>query len=278
MPAHYTYVAAQVYVWMQSYERRSLTLEAHFKEVFGAIKAAGISEVEGWLHWFDKTAYAERLALILQEKQMRLPSVYCNARLHDSAVVDTSINDVRRLALRACSASCHRIVLNPEPVDWGSPTPKTDLQLQVQADALNTLGEMLAQMGMQLAVHHHDAEMRDGAREFYHVLEHTQPGTVGICLDIDWVLRGGQSPLRLIQEVGTRLVHIHLRNSAGGRWIEALGPGDIDYPAIHAALDQLTYTGPLIIELAYEAHRLPAENIGENLKLSYEYVQAVFGV
>ncbi len=278
MPAKYDYVAAQVYVWMQSFRSQGLQLEDYLEAVFDEIKAANIDHIEGWLHWFEDAAQTTRIRTALTQRGMTLPSVYCNARLHDPAATSASIERVIKLAARVRDVGCEMIVLNPEPLDWNHPLEKSDAELQTQAAALNTIGEALQQAGMRLVVHHHDSEMRHNAREFYHVLEHTDAKTVGICLDFDWILRGGQSPLTVLQAVGSCLANIHLRNGRDGRWTHALGPGDIDYHAIHTSLNNLNYQGPLVIELVYEPDILPATSIGDHLQTSRDYVQSVFGV
>ena len=102
---------------------------------------------------------------------------------------------------------------------------KTDEELAIQARSLDLLGAALASSGVTLAVHAHDKEMRSGAREWHHILRHTDPAKVGICLDLHWVLRGRQNPLALLSVARGRVRDLHLRNSRAGVWLQDLGPG-----------------------------------------------------
>ncbi|MBI3463983.1 MAG: TIM barrel protein, partial [Planctomycetes bacterium] len=164
------------------------------------------------------------------------------------------------------------VVLNPNPVG----REKTDDELAIQAENLNLLGRLLRSRGLALAIHSHAPEMRSGAREWYHVLQHTKPENVSICLDLHWVLRGGQDPYRLLADAGRRVIDLHLRNSRGGVWAEALADGEIDYSRVADILKHIGYCGTYTVELAYEAKTEPARTIEENLRLSRRYVDLVF--
>jgi sugar phosphate isomerase/epimerase len=75
-------------------------------------------------------------------------------------------------------------VTNPDP-KLGN-VRKTDAELQVQADSLNRMGQTLAQHGFELRVHHHTPQLMNNAREWRHILQHTDPQYVHICVDVDW--------------------------------------------------------------------------------------------
>ena len=92
------------------------------------------------------------------------------------------------------------IVMNPDVRRDGA--EKTDEELALQARNLDRLGAALQGMGLSLAVHAHDKEMRSGAREWYYNLRHTDGAKVGICLDVHWLYRGGQDPLPMLRAAG----------------------------------------------------------------------------
>jgi inosose dehydratase len=133
-------------------------------------------------------------------------------------------------------------------------------------------------MGLALAVHAHDKEMRSGAREWYYNLRHTDPAKVGICLDLHWVYRGGQDPLALLRAAGGRIRDVHLRNSREGVWQEDLGPGDVDYKAIAAALRDAKFSGTYTVELAYEPRTVRTRSIEADLHRSRTFVRRTFGM
>lgn len=78
-------------------------------------------------------------------------------------------------------------------------------------------GAALRKLGLHLAYHNHDAELRHGAREFHHMLTATDPENVKLCLDAHWVFRGcGDSEIAVfdaLEHYHERIVELHLRQS-----------------------------------------------------------------
>jgi inosose dehydratase len=113
-------------------------------------------------------------------------------------------------------------------------------------------------------------EMRQGAREFHHMLQATDPQHVTFCLDAHWVYRGaGNSQVALFDVVrmyANRITELHLRQSKNGIWTEVFGEGDIDYPRLvrelagrgvrpHVVLEQSVEKGSPDTLTAVDAHR-----------------------
>lgn len=78
------------------------------------------------------------------------------------------------------------------------------------------MGQELGQAGLDLLVHHDQAEMRENAREWRYMLAHTEAGLVSFCLDIDSVARADIRPVSLMDTAGGRLRSLHLRNPKNG--------------------------------------------------------------
>ena len=123
-------------------------------------------------------------------------------------------------------------------------------------EAANRLGKALKELGMTLAYHNHDPEMRASAREFHHMMAGTDPALVKLCLDAHWIYRGaGNSQVALFDIVklyGARVAELHLRQSRGGVWAEDFGEGDLDYPRLAAALRALKLHPHVVLEQAVE--------------------------
>jgi inosose dehydratase len=200
----------------------------------------------------------EIVALItsLKKHGLLMPSFYANARLH-AGDVEAVIAHVTRLAAAAAPYGARWLVTNPEPVRWGGPETKTDAELARQATALNALGEALAPLGMAVAYHFHDAELRDDAREVRHVLTHTNPARVRFCFDLHWAYRGlgndAEAAFALLDECSPRIASFHLRQSRGGVWSEQFGAGDLDYGRWARWLRAKAWSGPVILEQCWES-------------------------
>jgi len=101
---------------------------------------------------------------------------------------------------------------------------------------------------------------------------------VSVCLDLDWIHQGGQDPLALLREAGSRVAGLHLRNSSQKLWLEALGDGDIDYRQVAAYLKQAELRPLLVVELAYRKETAVTRPLEDDLRLSRMYAERVFGV
>ena len=184
---------------------------------------------------------------------------------------DTTLAYADRLrphkGLEAISFNC-----DPKPKS----EPKSDAELVTEAQALELLGSDLKKRGLRLLVHAHAPEIADRAREWRYFFHHTASANVGICLDTHWVFRGGESVMDILQEAGTRIGDVHLRNSANKIWMEELADGDVDYRAVAAALKKLKYKGWLTVELAWDPQTQRTRPLVENLKRSREYAERLF--
>ncbi len=164
-------------------------------ETLDAIAAAGLTGYEPAL---TDVAELDGLGPRLQARGLRMPSLYASSTLHDEALAPASVENVLRIARRAATMGTRIIITNPTPIRWGGPENKTDAQIRSQAVALDRLGREVRALGLTLAYHNHDSELRLGGREFHHMLTATDPAHVTFCLDVHWVFRGcGDSQVAL---------------------------------------------------------------------------------
>jgi sugar phosphate isomerase/epimerase len=61
-------------------------------------------------------------------------------------------------------------------------------------------------------------------------------------------------------------------------WTETFGDGDMDYRPIAAYLKGSGYSGYLMVELAYEKDTQVTRPLEEDLRISRDYAQKMFGV
>ena len=97
-------------------------------------------------------------------------------------------------------------------------------------------------------------------------------------MDVEWANRGGQEVMSFLRETGDRLLELHLRNSHQGVWAEDFGPGDIDYQGVADYLRKISFNGYLVVELAYEKNTQITRSLDEDLRLSRQYTEKVFGL
>lgn len=250
-----TIIATNTYPWGTFAKREGKTFPLHTDESLAAIAAAGIT---GYEPIINQPEEFDGLAKRLQAHGLEMRSLYVNSSLHDETQAAQSIESVLAIARRAVEIGVKIIVTNPSPIRWGGPEDKTDAQLLTQSAALNKLGAELRRLGLTLAYHNHDAELRQGGRDFHHMLTATHPDDVKLCLDAHWVFRGcGDSQVALfdtLEHYGSRIVELHLRQSKGGKWSEVFtADGDIDYTRLKRWLEQKNLQPHLSLEQAVES-------------------------
>jgi inosose dehydratase len=272
------HLASNAYSWQVFYQREG--------KDFGASLDAGLKDVadsgiQGYEPGAGSAEDIRRLAPLLKQHRLELRSVYVNSTLHQADAADRSIEQILAIAREAKTVGTQIIVTNPNPIQWGGAENKNDAQLRAQAAALNRLGEALSQLGLTLAYHNHDIELRQAAREFHHMMLGTNPRYVGLCLDAHWIYRGaGNSSVALFDVLrlyAARVKELHLRQSDQGVWSETFGPGDLDYPALARELAQAKVQPHLVLEVAVEKGTPKTMSPFEAHRRSVAYARQVFG-
>ncbi len=271
------HVACNQYSWSVFYQREGKDFNKSLDAGLADVAASGLDGFEPGVGGLEQI---EPLLPLLKKHGLQMRSLYVNSTLHEPDQVEKSIGEVLAVAGKVKAFGTQIIVTNPSPIRWGGPENKTDEQLQTQARALDNLGAKLRQMGLTLAYHNHDIELRNAAREFHHMMVGTDPKNVTLCLDAHWVYRGsGNSQVALFDVLklyGPRVTQLHLRQSQKGVWTEVFGPGDIDYPHLAEYLQKLGVKPLLVLEQAIEAGSPNTTRPVEAFKKSTEYTRQIF--
>ena len=248
------HIATNTYPWLTFARRANREFELHTDPLLGDIAATGIA---GYEPIVEKAQELVGLEERLRTHRLEMRSIYVNSVLHDASRVDESIANVLDIATKAKPLGTRIVVTNPSPIRWGGLEDKNDAQLRLQAKSLDLLGAELRNLGLTLAYHNHDAEFRQGGREFHHMLTASDPDNVKFCLDAHWVFRGcGDSEVAVFDALAQyhgRIVELHLRQSKGGVWTESFAMrGDIDYTRLFDYLDGQSIHPHLVLEQAVE--------------------------
>lgn len=247
-------IATNTYPWLTFARRAGQDFQLHTDQLLADIASTGIS---GYEPIIEKPNEFNGLGERLSRHGLKMDSIYVNSVLHDSTKLDQSVANVLAIADAARKLGVKIVVTNPSPIRWGGPENKNDQQLRLQAKSLDRLGRELRQRGLTLAYHNHDAELRQGGREFHHMLTATDPENVKFCLDAHWVYRGcGDSEVAVFDALShycQRIVELHLRQSKAGVWTEVFGmSGDIAYTRLFEFLADKGIRPHLVLEQAVE--------------------------
>lgn len=255
VPSSRVHIATNVYPWITFARRRGNNWNDDLR---AGLKAVASTGVNGFEPIGNSAEQIRALGPLLNENDLEMRSLYVNSNLHEPADVEKSIADVLAIANEAKKLGTQIVVTNPSPIRWGGDENKSDQQLITQAKALDELGSEMNRIGLTLAYHNHDAELRMGGREFHHMLTATDPDKLRLCLDSHWIFRGcGDSQVALfdaVQHYHERIVELHLRQSLDGVWNEVFTmAGDIDYRRVVDRLAAWDLKPHLVLEQAVEA-------------------------
>ena len=132
-------------------------------------------------------------------------------------------------------------------------TPFTEAQVLKIAENFNTIGKRLKEVDIQFYYHNHGYEFypyKEGQTLFDLLMEKTDPELVKYQMDVLWTIFPGQDPVKLLRKYPNRWVSMHLKdlakgvegNFSGGTDVKndvALGSGQVDYPALLKAAQEL---------------------------------------
>ena len=265
--------AMEAYVWTQVFARQKRTLDEGMDEMFRSSRGAGFRLI-GLGTDCALPELREKTVRLLKKYEMAAVTLYAAGPMYERSLAEATLAECLKVAEAAPAMGTVWIMTNPRPKPQRA--AKSDAELAVQADYVNRFGEALRQRGLRLVLHHHNPEMAGNAREFRHLLGHTDPALASICVDYDWAVRGGQDPMAIVRAAGSRLSMVHLRNASRGVWTESLGEGDYDYSVLAGYLKQIGFQGHLVVELAYEEGTRITRPLTEDLRLSRVFAEKTF--
>jgi inosose dehydratase len=268
-------MSVEGYIFQQYATRQKKPLSDIVEEAFSMARQAGFHNIEINTAFFEESMRARTLSS-LHSNGLRMPSVYVGGAMHEERLAEQTLARALEIAALCRPFGCSAVVTNPDPKPGGA--RKSDDELAVESRSLNRVGQALKSKGYELRVHHHTPQLVENAREWRHILHHTDPRNVALCLDLDWVHQAGLEPLVLLREAGPRAHEIHVRNSKNKLWLESFEDGDIDYRPIAAYLKQQNLQPLVVVELAYRENTPVTHSLADDLRASRIYAERIFGI
>jgi inosose dehydratase len=219
----------------------------------------------------------EVLRAELADRRIRLAEVYASLPCAPDGPTDDAL-DVGRARLRllhdgggevfvvALDTSPERVPTAGRADDPATPRLTAEGWRRL-ADVVDALAAEAAEAGHPTAFHQHAGTFVETVDEADRLFELTDPGLVGVCLDVGHWTVGGGDPVAAIRRFGRRVTHVHLKD-VDGRTLDAvrdgtvpgfdacirerlfteLGAGVVDITGVLAALVDLDYRGWLMVE------------------------------
>ncbi|GAA4402101.1 myo-inosose-2 dehydratase [Nibrella viscosa] len=136
--------------------------------------------------------------------------------------------------------------------------PTTD-ELKRLARVMNEVGKQTADMGIQATYHNHMNQWGETPEEVDILVQEMNPKYVKLLLDIAHYKQGGGDPAKAVRQYKDIIHALHLKdtmsplpdkpdNPKAYKFVE-LGRGNVDVPAVFAALKDIKFNGWGVIEL-----------------------------
>jgi len=240
------------------------------EQIFRELGAAGIDAIELMHPMLLKDDSVVRTRELSKRYALPVLGTSWGANLWKREEADAALAEARTLIERLAQVGGRTLGISVG--DAGR--RKTEQEFDMQAATLRQVMTLCADHGVVPNLHNHTYEVRDGEYDLNGTLARVPDIKLGP--DLNWLARAKVDPVDFIWRHRDRMIFAHLRDQkADGRWVEAMGDGDMDYAAIGRMLHKINFAGDLVIELAHERDFEPTRSYGESVRISREYVRRV---
>jgi sugar phosphate isomerase/epimerase len=245
-------------------------------QIFADMSYAGLAGIELMDVALGPDDAVARIGELSRRNQLPVIGMSFGGEMWNREVNRLVLDDARLKIPRLAKLGGRTLGTSVGPIRWGLKIPKTERQLDDQAETLRKLIALCEENGVVLNLHNHTYEVENDM----HDLRGTLARIPGIKLgpDLNWLVRGGVDPVAFIRTYSSQIVFMHLRDQGrDGRWVEAMGEGVTDFAAIGRALHEVGFKGDAMIELAHEKDFKPTRPLRESFRISREFVRQSMG-
>ncbi len=196
------------------------------------VAAAGYKEVETFGYSKDRGFWgldAKAFSNLLKANGLTTPSGHFG--MDEYFVHDKT--DVLKTYIEAANITGMSYVIVPS---INGEVLKSADQFKMVADKMNKAAEICKTSGLKLGYHNHNFEWKpvDGTTFYDVLLKETDPALVHMEMDIFWVVRAGQDPVKIFEQHPGRFALCHLkdRDKTNTNLNTEIGKGSIDFKTI----------------------------------------------
>jgi sugar phosphate isomerase/epimerase len=218
---------------LQLYSLRE-QLPADPKGVLAKVAAAGYKEVETYGYSKEHGFWglsAQEFSTVLKANGLTTPSGHYGM---DTLFAEGKFGELDE-AIEAARITGQQYVTIPY---LNANFRKTAADLKAVAAKINLAAERAKKAGIKLAYHNHDFEFAniEGTSLFEVLLKETDPSLVSLEMDLYWVVRSGQDPIKWFEKYPGRFTMVHVKDmdKAKPELNTEVGKGSIDFKKIFA--------------------------------------------
>lgn len=208
----------------------------------GSLGFTGIEVFDGNLSEFADRP--EDLSGRLRDAGLELVSVYSGANFVYDEILPDELHRIRSAADLAATFGASTLVVGGG-ARRAAGTPETDYGRL--ADALDVVTTLAEERGLTACYHPHLTTIVETPDELDRLMPRTR---IGFCPDTAHLAAGGGDPAALIRRYPDRVRHVHLKDvRLDPLTFLPLGDGELDFPEVLQALQEIGYDGWLVVEL-----------------------------
>lgn len=222
---------------------------------------------------------------------------FSRKEMYDKTIADfcQSMNFIKQMGGKDVVVAELGFSVHQRPVALMANRPHfDDASWDLVTEGLNELGRIANEEGMNLCYHHHLGTGIMTRPDVDRLMESTDPDKVHLLLDTGHLYVAGGDPLKLAQDYGHRIKHVHLKNIRQRQMDSFVNdnlsfkegvlegfftvPGDpegcIDFAPILEALAKACYEGWLIVEAEQDPNKA---NPLHYARMGRDYLRKVIG-
>lgn len=258
--------------WVYAATQPNYDITPVLEGIFSDMAYAGMDGIE-LMHTALRPANAvERIGELSRQHRLAIIGTSFGGEMWDRGRHQEILDDAELVISRLAKVGGHTFGTSV----GAAGKPKTEAQLDAQAEILGKIMGICGRHHVQLNLHNHTYEVENGEHDLNGTLRRIPDAKLGP--DLNWLLRAKVDPVDFLKRRGKQVVFLHLRDqSANGRWVEALGEGNMDYAGIGRTLRAIHFSGVAVIELAHERDFKLTRPLRDSLKISREFVRKTVG-
>jgi len=231
-------------------------LEKDFEGTIAKVAEIGYKEVEFFTYYGHEP---KEVKAILERHGLTSPSTHVPMK---------DLRDKLQQSIDAAHIIGHEWIVNP----WVDEEDRGSIENWKRIAAfLNQTAMKVQAAGLKFAYHNHDFEFKptDGRLPYDVLQADTDPKLVQFEMDMYWITRGGQDPLKYFNKYPGRypLVHVKDMEKPAGHNFTEVGRGRIDFKRIFAQSEKAG-----IQHYYVEQDETPGSPF-DSLKISYDYLK-----
>ena len=267
-------IVVGAHVWVYASTLPGYDVSPALEQIFSDISYAGFDGVETMQHPLRSPVYTNQIKELIEKYRIKLIGTSYSGEMWDKDKHNQIYEDVENIF-----SNMARVGGRTFGVSVGEPEgrEKTNKEFDNQALLLKELISLGEKKGIVLNLHNHTAEVSNNMFDLRGTLKRIPDVKLGP--DLNWLLRAGINPLDFLREFRKQIVFLHLRDQlSNGKWPESMGEGNVNFSEITGVLNEISFAGDAIIELAHENGFIPARPLRESLRMSRDYMKKTMGI